>query len=255
MARVVVDIASNEILQVEKTPDIGSTSMLNGKYVLPVPDGADFDITPTSYILPQDGGDVASDLAAALLAQYPMYSNIAYNFLLEDTDIADLDLAAVFDGTGPSEVTRVQVGRATGPAPVGQAPNSTALLPENNSFGAARPGILVTDTIDIGPATTGAGADEFLVWWYVWQQTTTEDVMSDFGGTSGLNTPSEKGYVEVTQEPSDLTVYISHDDGSNWTQCGRLQPTDLVTFDTDVRVAFRWEGSDKLYIGAYAVMF
>lgn len=252
MARVVVDIASDSILQVEKTPEIGDSSPFNGRYALPVPDGADFNISPTSYILPQDGGDVATLLAAALLAQYPMYTNIFFNFLLDNTDVAELSLTA----TGPSgNSPRFQTGRSVGPAPLGQAPNTTALLPANDRVAPTRPGLIVTEITDIGPVTAGAGADEFLLWWHVWEMDTTEDVMSNFGGTAGLNTPAIRNLTETDQEPGDLEVFLSHDGGTTWTATGRLQPTDLVTFDTDVQLAFRWSGSSKLYLGAYAVMF
>lgn len=252
MAHVIVDLGSDEILQVIKTPESNEATLFNGRYALPIPPGASFEITGSSYIFPQDGSDVASELAGALLAQYPMYENIVYNFLLDETDIADLDLVA----TGPSgAITRAQVGRAVGPAPIGQAPNTTALLPLNDNVVPNRPGMLVTDTIDIGPVTGGAGADEFLVWWYFWDFDTTDDINADFGLFAGTNTPAYRQLFEVDQEQSDLQVYISHDDGATWTAIGLLEPTDLITFDTSVRLAFRWTGSDKIYLGAYAIMF
>ena len=260
MSRIVVDITSNKILQVEKTPDVGDFREFGGRYLVPVPDGASFNIDSSSYILPQDGGDVASQLAAALLARFPMYSNIAYNFLLESSDIDDFDLVlspTVSPVGGYPPLTRVQTGRgASLPGPAGQVPTTTALLPANATTSALRPGMLITDTIDIGPLTSGAGADEFLVWWQIYERNTTHDVASDFGIFAGANDPASRLIAETDQEPATFSVFISHDDGVTWTSVGRLEPTDLVVFDTSVRLAFvNTSTTSKVYLGAYAVMF
>lgn len=252
--RVVADFSSRKILQVEKTPEVGVSKPFNGRFSLPVPDGASVDVDSTTYILPQDGGDLATDLAAALLARYPMYSNVAYNFFLEATDVADIDFA----GTGPSgEISRFQTGRAVGPAPTGCLPNMTAILGQNGlATGGARPGCLVTDTIDITAATLGAGADEVLVWWHIYSFDNTEDVASSYGATNGQNTPGYKMVTETDQEPAGLDVYVSNDDGVTWHgPIGRLEPTDLLVFDTSIRLAFLNTATNKVYLAAYAVLF
>jgi hypothetical protein len=259
MSRIVADIPSNTILQVEKTPDIGDSSEFGGRFALPVPDGAALELDPSSYILPQDGGDVATQLAAALLARYPMYDNIAYNFLLEaaDVDDLDLDLLPAVSAVGPTTVrTRVQTGRGSAlPGPTGQVPTTTAILPMNTAVGPNRPGMVVTDTIDIGPATGGAGADEFLMWWKLYELGDTEDIASDFGIFAGINAPGTRSIVEIDQEPAGFTANISHDDGATWTPINRLEPTDLTVFDTDVRILFINNSNNKIYVAAYAVMF
>jgi len=251
--RVIADLSSFKILQVEKTPPEGEANPFNGRFAIPVPDGASVDVDSATYITPQDAGSLPAQMAAALLARYPMYSNIAYNFLLEDSDILDLDLTA----TGPTGfITRVATGRGVGPGPLGQAPNTTAILPRNNTTAPARPGCLVTDTIDITIPTGGAGADEFLIWWYLWDLTTSEDVASDFGIFAGTNNPATKSITEVDQEPASFEVWISHDDGVTWTQTSRLEPTDLITFNTLVRLAFiNKNNTTPRYLAAYAVMF
>lgn len=256
--RVVADLATNDILQVEKSPEIGEFNPFNGRYALPVPDGTELDVDSSSVIVPQNGTtDLAAVAAANLLARFPMYGNIAYNFLLEAADIAALDLAlapAVSAIAGNTPITRAQVGRGAG-LNTGTAPNSVALLPDNTRVAPNRPGMLITDTIDITAPTSGAGADEFLVWWQLYDFNTTEDTRSDFGIFNGNNTPSERQISEIDQEPGTLSVFISHDDGTTWTPVGRLEPTDLITFDLSVRLAFLNTGPAKLYIAAYAVMF
>jgi len=254
MSRIVADFVSPfPVLQVEKTPDEGELRPFNGRWALPIPPGSSVTVDASSYFLPQDSGSLPYLSAEALLARYPMYSHIAWNYLLESTDVADLDLTA----TGPSgEVTRCQTGRGTGPGVFGQSPNTTAILPQNAyAVPSPKPGCLVTDTIDITVPTSGAGADEFMAWWHLYEFNTTQDVMSDFGGTLGENTPATRNIIETDQEPADLAVFISHDDGVTWTPISRLEPTDLVTFNTLVRLAFVNTGTTKLYLAGYAVMF
>jgi len=259
MARIIGDFATSDILQVEKTPEIGELNPFNGRFAMPVPDGAAFEVTPTSYILPQDGGDLGATLAAALLAQFPMYENIAYNFLLEAADVGDLDLSlapAVANIGSIPVLTRAQSGRAAGPGSVGMWPNMTAILPQNNFVTPNRPGMLVTDTIDITVPTAGAGADEFLLWWNLLEFETDHDIQSDFGGTAGINQPATKSIGEVDQEPAGLQVFLSHDDGATWVgPVGRMEPTDLMTFNTSVRILFTNTGPTKIYLAGYSVMF
>lgn len=250
--RIVGDLVNYDILQVEKTPDVGAPKIFNGRFGIPVPGGASVHVDPNSYILPQDGGDLASQCAQALLAQFPMYSHIVYNFLLESADVLDLDLTAV----GPAgEITRVQTGRGVGPDPVGQAPNTTLILPQHIVLGVPKPGCLVTANVDITPYEP-AGADEFLVWWYIWEFDTTDDIASDYGATLGLNQPAQRRITEIDQEPSGWEVYISHDNGANWTgPIGRIEPIDMITFNTDVRLCFINRTANRRYLAAYAFMF
>jgi hypothetical protein len=181
-----------------------------------------------------------------------MYSNVTFNYLLEASDVAALDLAA----TGPGGViTRAMVGRGSGVS-AGTAPNSTVILPQNNvAFGPARPGCLVTDTIDIGPATGGAGAEEAMLWWKVASFSTSEDTLNGYGATAGVNTPVLRSLVETSQAPSGLTVYVSNDDGATWFVAPRLTPVDLGVFDTRVRVAFVNTSANRVYLLAFAVLF
>jgi hypothetical protein len=250
--RVVADLPSADILQVEKDPVVGSSVPFNGRFSIPVPEGAAIDVTASSYVLPVDGGDVWSQAMQALLAQYPMYQYVVFNPLLTATDLADIDLAA----TGPSGNTpRLSMGRAVGPGVTGQAPNTTTILPINNRVAPPRPGLLVTDTIDIGPMTGGAGADEFFVWWKIYGFNSSEDVMSDFGATLGQNIPSFREIIEIDQEPGNFDVFITHDDGATWTQVTRMDPMDLIVFDTRVRLAFRSNRTDRVYLAGYAILF
>ena len=251
MSRILVDIVSNGILQVEKTPDVGVATPFNGKYSIVVPDGASVAVDSSSYVLPVDGGDVTSLAFASLLAQYPTYGNIVFNPLLTSTDVVDLDLlAALPDGT----TVRLQTGRGAG-LPLGQAPCSTAILAQNNAVAPPRPGCLISDTIDISVQTGGAGAEDFMIWWQLYDFGTSDDVMSDYGATASQNDPAIRSIYEVDQEPAGLIAYLSNDDGLNYTAVGRLEPVSFCVKGTNLRIAFKNTSSARRYIASYAIFF
>jgi len=258
MSRLIVDISTFNVLQLEKTPNVGEAQPFNGRFALPVPDGAAVTVDSTSYVLPQDSGSMSALMAQALLAQYPMYSHITWNYLLEDADIADLDLSAtpgVAPLGGATPITRVQTGRGAGPAPVGAAPCRTALLPVNDRVGTVQPGMLITNTIDITAVTGGLGTDEVLLWWHLFEFSTTQDINGNYGLYNGVNTPSINNISETDPEPAGLAVYVSNDDGVTWFPIARLEPTDLVAFGTSLRVGFVNTSSNKIYLAAYAILF
>ena len=234
--RALCDYTTNKILQVEKTPSLDVGTPVNGKYVVPVPDGSSVQVTSDSVVLPtSDPNSIVSQAFAGLLAQLPQYDNVVWNPLIEDTDIDDLDLTGTIIIDGNTHSTRVQVGRGTaGPLPAGQAANTTAVLPVNDTFGPGdeRPGVLITDTIDISPFLPPPdpgeclipAANEFVIWWKLYEFSVTEDVRSDFGIFAGQNSPALRNIIEVDQEPTDFQVYISTDDGQTWTLVILMEP-------------------------------
>jgi hypothetical protein len=164
----------------------------------------------------------------------------------------DLDI----DGVMPDgATTRAQYGRGLNQPPyhtttqVGTAPCSVALLPANKSVTPQRDGLLITDTMDITTETAGAGAREFMVYWKIYQFECTHDV------NDAVNTPALRKIIEVDQEPSDLEVFLSVNDGGSYFPIGRLEPTAFCSAGTKIRLAFRNTGDVKYYIASYAVMF
>ena len=231
--RIVCDLTTGNIIQSEKTPAIGVERAFNGKFPVDIP--VSVELSSTSYVLPVDGGDVLTQSMQALLSQYPMYSHVVFNFLLTNSDIADLDMTAVFPGMAP-QATRALVG-----------PGTVCILGQNDKVSPSRPGVLITDTIDISGY---GGADEFLLWWKLYDWNTSADVTYD-----GINTPALRNLIEVDNEPSGLTVYISNDDGANYEEASLMTPTPLPVLGNDVRVAFVNTGTDKRYLAAYAILF
>lgn len=261
--RVVATLADNQILSVEKNPPNGEATACNGTYRIPIAEGVKVAVEPGSFVLPSSNPDsVVARNFAALLAQMPMFEHILYNPLIEDTDIDDLDPTAVLNEGSPitdTFVSRVQLGRGTaGPLPSGNAANSVAVLASNDSAGVGfeRPGVLVTDTIDISVPTGGAGASEFAVYWYIYEFITGTDVRASFGAFAGENSPALRRVLEIDQEPDDFEVFLSINDGANFFPVQRLIPISFCTPGTEIRLAFKnLNPTTKRYIAHYGVLF
>jgi hypothetical protein len=280
--RVLVDLRSHLtnlplITQVEPdTPEgTAGVTQINGKFLLPIIKGAEFPITEDSYVLDGagecDGGDVSSISFAHLLAQYPMYGHVYFNPLLTTNHVGDLDLTGTMTvevGDPPVSVeypARFQTGMPPGHLPgfpLGQMPTHTALLPINDGVDPAYPGLLLTEEIDIGPYTvdpdTGleVGADEFMVYWKLYGFVTTDDVANAAEGPgAGQNQPSMRLVTETEQEPDGFSAYISPDDGAHWCRADLLEPVAFFAKTTKIRLAFRNDGTEKVYIACFAVLF
>lgn len=250
------DLPINEtdsvIIQVSPTPPVGTHTPVNGKFVVDIPDGVvPPTINETSRLI-NPLNNVVDPIFQGLLRAFPGYRNVSYNALLTSSDLALLDTTATFPfNPGPPVQfwsTRAQTGRVV--APAGVAPNSVAMLAENPHPNPPRPGLLITDTIDIGPATGGAGANNFLVYWKVYTMSVSEDEM-DY--STGINNPALKNLVEVQQDIVD--VYLSVNDGGGYTPVTRLSPCVTCDPGTLVRLAFVNHNPTKVYLAAYAVLF
>lgn len=273
--RLLMDLRSHvttppapEIIQVQRVPAVGDTTIINGKFVLPMPLDVDFPITSGSYLLDGageiDGADVVSTGYAQLLAAYPQFGNVYFNPLLTSDHVAELVLDQSYHFTDRSVTPQVnffprfQTGRENGVADDGQMPTHTALMPLNVNM--SRPGLIITDEIDLSSYTLDCngdpvGADQFLVYWKLYSFAVSEDVASDYGPLLGVNTPALRTVAEMDQEPSGFTVYITTDDGANWCPVGLLEPIAFCDKTTRVRLAFRSDRSSKVYLAAYALLF
>jgi hypothetical protein len=268
--RILVDLGSHvagdpQITQVEKVPPRGidGATAINGKYVIPVPPGMDFRVDSSDYVLNGgivDGGDVSSITYAHLLAAYPMFGHVYFNPLLTADHVSELDLAATFkdqSSTPPDPPTyyptRAQTGRFGGLA--GQMPTHTALLAQNGTLTPPRPGILISDLIDITTPTGGVGADEFMLYWTLYDFTVSDDVAADHGLLTGQNAPAIRQVIEADPEPSGFSAYISTDDGANWCEAGLLEPLPYTEKTTAFRVAFKNTTASKIYLASFGVLF
>lgn len=242
------------ILQVAPSPLVGVSTPINGKFVVDVPDGV-FPprVTEASRLIDSSSaGYLMGEIYENLRRSFAGYPHVVYNPLLTSSDVGELDPAATFPfDPGPpaqSWPSRYQIGRAV--APAGVAPNSVAVLPENPYTTPPRPGVLITDTIDVGPSTGGAGANNFVVYWKVYATNVTHDVM-DYG--TGGNSPAIKNLVEIPQD--SIEVFLSVNDGAGYTPVTRLSPCVTCDPGTLIRLAFVNHHPYKVYLTAYAVLF
>lgn len=275
--RLLVDLRSHlsspaapEIIQVQRVPAIGDTTVINGKYALPMPLDVDFPISLSDYVLDGggeiDGNDVVSKGFAHLLAAYPQYANIYFNPLLTGDHVKELVLDQGYHFTDKSVTPvatyypRFQTGRESGVGDAGQMPTHTALYPLNDTVTPERPGLMITDEIDIGPYTLDCdgnevGADQFMVYWKLYDFAVSHDIAADFGAVGGQNEPAKRTLAETDQEPADFTVYITTDDGANWCPVGLLEPVAFCDKSKKIRLAFRNDGASKVFIASFALLF
>jgi hypothetical protein len=134
-------------------------------------------------------------------------------------------------------------------------PCHTAVLGMNTAVTPTRPGVLITQDIDISSYTGGVGADEFMLYWYLYAFAVTDDVNAQAGLLAGQNDPAVQYVAEVDQEPVGFSAYISTDQGANWCDAGLLEPVAFAAKSTEFRVAFTNTSVNKVYIATFAVLF
>lgn len=255
--RIAVSHFFNEILEVERTPATGSASVANGRYYVPVPEGVRIELT-TSVVPTSNPNSVVYRAYNGLLQLFPQFSQVVFNPLIEPAHILELDPTGFLNEGAPVQATHVarfQAGRGAGPLALGNAPNSVALLPVNNTLGPGndRPGVLVTNTVDIGLLTGGQGATEFGVFWYTYDFTTGVDVHAQVGAFAGQNAPALRMISE--SEPPDVTGWLSGDNGSTFLQVDNLGSIAFCDPVKELKFALKSTSSTKRYVAGYALLF
>ena len=125
------------------------------------------------------------------------------------------------------------------------------------------PSTNTTVTVTVGVGITGytiveshPGTDEVMMWWQTALDTTTEDQgFAAQGPGTGTNTPAIKSHTELPSEFATLLVYASVDDGVNWFLAPYLEPVDLVSAGTKLRLCFVNTGDQKVFLHGFCVLF
>lgn len=238
------------VVQVAPTPRIGTQTNVNGKFFIDVPEGV-----PVPDPLPTSLTDLTDAIYDGLLSLYPRYGFIHYNPLLTGSDSGKLDPTAVFPyDFGPPLRTwsvRSQLGRFGAPSDNGLAPNGVKLFAQNTTVVPARPGLVITDTIDIS-ADVPSGVTDVMLHWCLASHLLSADVMSYVSGT---NTPAMKSAEEVTQDPTSFEAYVSMDDGASYQLLRRMVPFTSMVAGTHLRLAFVNRGNTPITLVSYALMY
>jgi len=257
------------ILQVTSAPALSARGYIqNGKFVIPTPLDLDFVVDSTSYVLDGagqiDGGDVSSQGFALLLARYPQYEHIYFNPLLIPANLDELvlDQSYGFTPAGGANTfyARCQAGRP-GALDFGQMPNAVAVLPVNSTVTPPRPGLLLTEEIDISSYTLDCdgnpqGATEFLVYWKLLTVSETHDMAGAVEGLgAGENSPALRYVGVADDEPAGWAVWLTTDNGLTWCETHLLEPVSMCVRGTKFRLAFQNTSSVKRYLAHFAVLF
>jgi hypothetical protein len=253
--RLIVDVATDRIVQGASTPDRGGTADVTGRWVFPIPEGAAVTVSETSTL-----AAVEVDCLAEFLIRYPMYDFIIGNWFREDADLDDIDTTP---GSGPlATPERYWMGRGPGVANPGVAPNCLRLPAMNTRASTNQPGQLVIGAIDLAVASgtfpgIPGGTDEVMLWWKLVRLTESDDIIQPYGSWVGSDTnhPAVKTMQEISQVPHDLDVYVSNDDGATWYQAYYLEPIDLFNLDTRFKVAFVNRGDSDIQLLAFCALF
>lgn len=253
--RIIADLATSRIIQASPTPQIGEKLTVNGRWILPVPDGSAVVVDSSSTI-----SSVETDCLSEMLIRYPMYDFIIGNWFRET---ADLDAVNQTPGSGPlASALRYRMGRKAALPNPGVAPNCIEIPGVNPYAAVAVPGQLVLGTIDL-TAADGAfpgipgGTDEVMLWWELATSATSEDVCTAYGNWTGssTNTPAERTLTKANPEPANFEVYVSNDEGASWYQAYHLEPIDLTNLDTRFRIAFVNRGTTPVHLLAFCALF
>jgi hypothetical protein len=213
----------------------GVSISMNGKYLLDFPDT--FEVG--------DMSDTPSNIAENIikpqfLVEYPSYDYVVYNPLLSSVGV--FDTTARYPAPTGSVPSRCKIGGA---------PNTCSIL--RNNLAAGRPGVGITEEIDIaGETDDGLGRETYLLYWRAVTKGVSHDVSPV--GDSTENTPALVTYSEM-EDGAQYSVYISSDGGITYQRIEKLTPFSFSTRANSVRLAFINEGDSDLYILSYALMF
>jgi len=254
--RLFIDLATERIVRAAPTPTSTSASTLvNGKWVFEIPEGAAVEVNDSSTI-----GTVELESLSDLLIRYPMYDNIIGSWLRDGVDMDDINLTT---GSGVlGTPLRFRMGRGTGGADPGVAPNCVE-IPAMNVMGATnQPGQLVIGPIDLATPQPGfpgipLGTDEVMLWWKTVTFQTSDDVTTPSGDwtPANTNTPVQRTMREGPHTPNGFRAYVTNDNGGTWYEAFYLEPIDLTNNGTQFRICFVNEGDGPVHLLGFCALF
>ena len=203
-----------------------------------------------SYVYPRDNGSVISAIERAFLSTYAGYQGVIYNPLLDMTDDV-FDASAIFPGQAGSFESRMVKGDT--PNVFGCSAHNEVGPSALDPTGYVAPGMMITTEYDIGALTGGLGALNFNVWWRAVTKTFTQDKSPIQGLNETANEPTDLTYTEA--DPTLLKVYISNDNGGSYSELTNLSPYSFQNPAQGIRLAFKNETQEIVYLLAYGIMY
>lgn len=248
--RVIADRVTDRILQSSLLTD---PLVVNGQYCLELP--ASVSLTDTSYILNGGVEDAGSIITATMANHLSLNTGFTYefhNFFLTQTDVAKVYLAG-----GPCTIggdvyanPRVLTGDTQGAA------NCVGILPVNATVTPNLKGVMWNRAVDLTLAPYLLGAQSrFKVWWDLATMSVSADVYTAY--PAPLYSTVEKTLTNLSHTSTDVTVYLSANNGVDWTAVGWMEEVVLAPAisGTDIILAFVNNSSGKVYCNGYAVIF
>lgn len=212
---------------------------MNGCYEIAHPDilGA---IDPNGTL-----SEIRTRISEGFMISYPGWNGVIYNDLPTEDGGTTLDDSASFDGN------EVRYKWGTGANLLGLFAQSVTSPPTGTYWSYIRPGLVVTQPIDIS-GIIPAGTLSFKIWWRAVYKTYTQDKTPIKDLREDANEPAYQRY----ETADSFKVYISRDDGSTYSEV-----ENLVDFSwggglppTEIRLAFVNEGDRDAFLLAYAIM-
>ena len=237
---IIVRRSDNQIIESNLT----SPADMKGSYEIAHPSSLGIiPISSSSYVYPRDNGNVIkSVIEPSFLSTYPSYQGVIYNPLLDSADMT-FDSTKTFPDPNEPNPTRYITG---------DTPNVFGVAKRNDTKGYMLRGFAISDEIDIGALTGGAGAQTFLVYWKAVTRAFSLD-RTETPNTTSFNTPATLTYTEA--DPSLLKVYISINNGVSYEEVSNLTPISVSQSTTSLRIAFTNESTEDVTILSYAIMY
>lgn len=244
---IIVDRSNNQIIE----SSLSYPTDMKGRYELSAPEELGLiEILDGEYIYPRDAGSLINRVEARFTQVYAGYTGTIYNPLLDASDDPS-DMSALFPENGGALSPRLIKGDTPNifglPALNVSAPNVL------DPTGYSEPGLMITEEIDLGALTNNVGSQNVMVWWRAVTKTFTLDKSPIQGLREDVNEPATLIYTEA--DPALLKVYISADNGGSYSELTSLYPHSFLSPETAVRLAFRNDGSQDVYILAYGIMY
>ena len=220
---IIVNRKDDSIVQ-QVSSNLSPISM-NGRYFLDEPDFVKSTLSPSSTV-----ANLQTSIQTSLLETYSTYRGVIYDFLL--TDFSNIDTTQ----------GKFQIGAIPNTLAVSRVSYVPSFFP---GIYTEDPGVIYTNNI-----TIPSGSDKFMVYWRFATLSYTQDISPVVGQAN----QASQVYYDLS-EPTSTEVHISVDSGATFTQVNKLESISFATTETDVKLKFVNNSSNKIHLLAFAILY